>query len=66
MINKTSSRNISSQFFNKFNKTISKSTINNLLLERFGKPYRGVNSILLTEDHMAQRLLFSNEIINKK
>ena len=66
VINKTSSRNISSQFFNKFNKTISKSTINNLLLERFGKPYRGVNSILLTEDHMAQRLLFSNEIINKK
>ena len=66
VINKTSSRNISSQFFNKFNKTISKSTINNLLLERFGKPYRGVNSILLTEDHMAQRLLFSNEIIEQK
>ena len=66
VINKTSSRNISSQFFNKFDKTISKSTINNLLLERFGKHYRGVNFILLTEDHMAQRLLFSNEIIEQK
>ena len=40
VINKTSSRNISSQFSNKFNKTISKITVNNLLLEKFGKPYR--------------------------
>ena len=66
VVNKISSRNISSQFSNKFNKTISKSTINNLLLEKFGKPYRGINSILLTEDHIAQRLLFSKEIIEQK
>ena len=63
IINKVSSRNISIQFSNKFHETISKSSVNNFLLKKFGKPYRGVNSILLTEEHIHQRLEFSNEII---
>ena len=50
--------NISSQFSNKFHKTISKKTINNSLLEKLGKPYRGVNSIILTEDHIAQNYYY--------
>ena len=64
IINKVSARNIAIQFSNKFHETISKSSVNNFLLKKFGKPYRGVNSILLTEEHIHQRLEFSNEIIN--
>ena len=66
ILNKSSSRNIAKKFNEKFNQTISKSTVNNLLLEKFGKPYQGINSVLLTEDHIAQRLEFANEILEKK
>ena len=64
IINKVSARNIAIQFSNKFHEIISKSSVNNFLLKKFGKPYRGMNSILLTEEHIHQRLEFSNEIIN--
>ena len=64
IINKVSAKNIAIQFSNKFHETISKSSVNNFLLKKFGKSYRGVNSILLTEEHIHQRLEFSNEIIN--
>ena len=66
IINKVSARNIAFQFSNKFNETISKSSVNNFLFEKYGKPYRGVNSILLTEEHIKQRFEFSNEIIKKE
>ena len=55
-----------SQFSNKFNKIISKSTINNLFQEKFGKSYSGINSILLSEVHIIKILLFSKEIIEQK
>ena len=66
IINKVSARNIAFQFSNKFNETISKSSVNNFLFEKYGKPYRGVNSILLTEEHIKQRFEFSNEIIKNE
>ena len=66
IINKVSSRNIALNFKNKFNETISKSSVNNFLLKKFGKPYRAVNSILLTEEHINQRLEFANEIIKNE
>ena len=34
-----------------FKTSISKNTVNNVLYEKFGKPYKGVNSILLREDY---------------
>ena len=66
IINKVSTRNLASDFEKVFKKSISKSTISNILYEKFGRPYKGINSVLLTEDHIAQRLDFSNEIIDKK
>ena len=36
------------------------------MFEKYGKPYRGVNSILLTEEHIKQRFEFSNEIIKNE
>ena len=63
IIHNASSRKIANQFENKFNQTISKTYINNLLYKRFGSPYRGINSILLTDDHISQRLEFSKQII---
>ena len=66
VLNKVSTRNLAIDFEKEFNTSISKSTVNNILYEKFGKPYKGVNSILLTEDHLKQRLAFSNEIIEKK
>ena len=62
--NKVSSSNIAAKFFKKFNKKISYSYVCKLLLQKFGRPYRGLNSVLLTDDHISQRLCFSNEIIN--
>ena len=61
--NKVSSRDIAAKFYKKFNKKISYSYICKLLLNKFGRPYRGLNSVLLTQDHISQRLLFANEII---
>ena len=66
ILNKSSSRNISRKFKEKFNQSISKSSVNNILFEKFGRPYRGINSILLTEEHIIQRLNFANEILEKK
>ena len=66
VLNKVSTRNLAIDFEKEFNTSISKSTVNNILYEKFGKPYKGVNSILLTEDHLKQILAFSNEIIEKK
>ena len=63
ILNKSSSRNIAKMFEEKFEKSISKSHINDILLKKYGKPYRAMNSILLTKDHILQRLAFSNEII---
>ena len=53
-------------FEKEFKKIISKSTVNNIIYEKFGKPNKGVNSVLLTEDHIKQRLAFSNGIIEKE
>ena len=66
IINKVSTRNLASDFEKVFKKSISKSTVSNILYEKFGRSYKGINSVLLTEDHIAQRLDFSNEIIDKK
>ena len=66
VINKVSTRNLALDFEKEFKKSIGKSTVNNILYEKFGKPYRGVNAVLLTEDHIKQRLAFSNEIIEKE
>ena len=63
ILNKSSSRNIAKMFQEKFEKSISKSHINDILLKKYGKPYRAMNSILLTKDHILQRLAFCNEII---
>ena len=46
IINKVSARNNAIQFSNKFHQTISKSSVNNFLSQKFGKPYRGVNFTL--------------------
>ena len=61
--NKASSRDIAAKFYKKFNKKISHSYVCKLLLNKFGRPYRGLNSVLLTDDHVSQRMLFANEII---
>ena len=66
VLNKVSTRNLALDFEKEFQTKISKSTVNNILYEKYGKPYKGVNSILLTEDHIKQRLAFSNEIIDKE
>ena len=66
IINKISARNIAFQFSNEFNETKSKSSVNNFLFKKFGKPYRGANSILLTEENIEQRFEFSNEIIKNE
>ena len=66
VLNKVSTRNLALDFKREFKTSISKSTVNNILYEKFGKPYKGVNSVLLTEDHIKQRLAFSNEIIDKE
>ena len=63
ILNKSSSRNIAKLFEEKFNKSVSKSHINDILLKKYGKPYRATNTILLTKDHVLQRLAFANEII---
>ena len=65
ILNKVSSRNISEKFSKEFDKTISFSYVCKLLLEKYGRPYRGINSILLTEDHISQRMAFTEEIIKK-
>ena len=64
--NKVSSRDIAAKFYKKFNKRISHSYVCKLLLNKFGRPYRGLNSVLLTDDHISQRSLFANEIINNE
>ena len=66
ILNKFSSRNITEQFQEKLNQTISKFSINNFFFEKYGRPYRGINTVLLTKDHILQRLNFANEIIEKK
>ena len=63
--NKASSRNIASKFHDKFNQDISYSYVCKLLLKKFGRPYRGLNCILLNENHISQRLEFSNFIIDE-
>ena len=65
VLNKVSARNLAVDFEMAFNKTISKSTVNKILYVKFGRPYKGVNSGLLTEVHIAQRLVFANEILEK-
>ena len=64
-MNKSSSRNIAKIFGKTFGKSGSKSHINDLLLKKYGRPYKAINSILLTKEHILQRLTFSNEIIEK-
>ena len=64
--NKVSSRNIAAKFSSEFNKSISYSYVCKLLLKKYGRPYRGINSILLKEDHIKQRLAFVEEIMEKK
>ena len=58
VLNKVSTRNLALGFKKAFQTSISKSTVNNILYEKFGKSYKGVNSILLTEDHNKQRFSF--------
>ena len=66
ILNNSSSRNIAKLFEEKFQKSISKSHINDILLKKYGKPYRALNTVLLTKDHILLRLdFFSNEIIEK-
>ena len=60
ILNKSSTRNILRKFKKKFNQSISKSSVNNILFEKFGRPHRGINSILLKEEHIIQRLNFAN------
>jgi len=66
IINKVSSRNLSSKFEEEFGKKISFSYVNKLLLKKFGRPYRGINTVLLKEEHIRQRLVFSEYIIGEK
>ena len=64
-MNKVSSRNLSAKFEEKFGEKISYSYVNKLLLNKFGRPYRGINTILLKEEHIKQRLEFSEFILEK-
>ena len=64
--NKVSSKDIAKKFSKEFNKDISYSYICKLLLKKYGRPYRGITSILLTEDHIKQRLAFAEDILEKK
>ena len=66
VVNKAFCRNISAKFQKTFNESINYSYVNKLPLKKFGQPYRGIHSILLTEDHIEQRLEFIDEIISKK
>ena len=43
ILNKSSSRNIAKMFEEKFEKSINKSHINDILLKKYGKPYRAMN-----------------------
>ena len=63
--NKVSSRDIAAKFYKKFNIKISHSYVCDILFKKFGKPYRGLNSFVLTEGHISQRLNFANEIVKK-
>jgi len=65
IINKVSSRNLAVKFEEEFGKKISYSYVNKLLFNKFGRPYRGINTVLLKEDHIKQRLDFSEFIIEK-
>jgi len=56
---------ISSKFEEEFGKKISFSYVNKLLLKKFAMPYRGINTVLLKEEHIRQRLLFSECIIGE-
>ena len=64
--NKVSSKDIAKKFSKEFNKDISYSYIYKLLLKKYGRPYRGITSILLTEVHIKQRLAFAEDIFEKK
>ena len=63
--NRASSRNIATKFFEEYHEQISNSYICKILLKKFGRPYRGINSVLLTEDHKAQRIAFAEDIISQ-
>ena len=51
-MNKVSLRNLSA----KFEEKINYSYINKLLLNKFGRPYQGISTILLKETHIKQGL----------
>ena len=63
--NRASSRNIAAKFFEEYHEQISYSYICKILLKKFGRPYRGINSVLLTEDHKFQRIAFAEDMISQ-
>ena len=61
-----SSRLLQKEFYQKFNKTISHTTINTILNEGLSKPLKIINTFNLTKLHEEKRLKFSDFIINNK
>ena len=66
IINKASSRNIAWKFSEKYNQSIRKSIYVIYFLENLEDLIVWLNSFLLSDEHIEQRLEFSNQIINNK
>ena len=60
----SSSRRLATDFYEKYNKTISHSTINNILNDGLSKPLKVVNTFKLTKTHEDKRLKFAEYIID--
>ena len=54
------------EFYDNFNKSISHTTINNILNKELSKPLKIINTFNLTKIHEEKRIKFSDYIINNK
>ena len=61
-----SSRNLQKEFFQKYNKSISHTTVNTILNEGLSKPLKVINTFYLTQIHEEKRKKFADYIINNE
>ena len=61
-----SSRNLQKEFYKKFQKQISHSTVNTILNEGLSKPLKIINTFSLSKTHEEKRLNFDEFILNNK
>ena len=63
-MNASSSRELIKEFFEEFNKTICKSTINTILNNNLSKPLKITNTFKLTNTHEEKRIKFAKFILD--